>query len=231
MCDPVTAGLILTAAGTGTQAVNNNQAMRRQDRQAAQGIRRQGEIQRESNQMVNQNIEDIGRNTGEAERTQSLEGFLNTLRTADDKSTGGLDAVPGASDRFAERVGAGREAVRSGATDRAGRLSRIDAPGFQRRNENAGVARTASNLGEQQRRSSAEDFLTQLRVAEERPNEFINALGSIMSGAGSAISMGGGGGLANLFKGGPNLGKLAKAGTLVDAPVGNPFVSAVRGFA
>ncbi len=216
MCDPVTAGLILTAVGGGTQFVNNQAALRRQDRQAAEGIRRQGEIQRGANERVGAQIEDIATSTGETERAQALEGFLDALRVADSTTTGALPTVPGANQRFAESVEANTAALRGEGEARAGRLARIDAPRFQRIREQGRVGRTASDLGELGRQSRAEDFLTQLRVASEQPNEFINALGSIMQGAGSVIALGGGG--LNFLKGGPNLSKLAEAGTLIDSP-------------
>ncbi len=219
MCDPVTAGLILSAAGGGAKFVNNQAALKRQDRQAAEGIRRQGRIQRNANQKVGAQIEDIAASDGTAERTESLDGFINALRAADDSTTGALPNISGANQRFAENVSAGKAAINKSSGERAGRLSRIDAPRFQRINEQGRVGRTASDLGEDSRRSRAEDFLTQLRIASERPNEFINALGSVAQGAGSALTLGGGGGLFNLFKGGPNLAKLADAGSIIDSPL------------
>lgn len=224
MCDPVTAGLILSTVGGGTKFINTQAAMGRKDQQAAEGIRRQGVLQRGANLKVGQQIEDIAGSTGEPERAESLGGFLDALRAAEGTTTGALPDIPGASERFAERVEGGKKRIATEGTARAGRLSRIDAPRFQRIGEGQRIGRTASDLGETARQSSAEDFLTQLRVASERPNEFLDALGSIMSGAGSAMTLGQGGGLANLFKGkfSTDIPKLLKAGTLIDAPV-TPF--------
>lgn len=216
MCDPLTAGLLLTAGGKTADFFNNQAALRRQDRQAAEGIRRQGVIQREANQQVGEQIADIGRSTGEAERAEALEGFLNALRVAEDSTTGALPAVPSANPRFAERVEAGKTDLRSQGTEKAGRLARIDAPRFQRIGEASRIGRTVSDLGEQARRSRAEDFLTQLRVASERPNEIIGALSAVAQGVGSGVALGQGGGLLDLFRRGPNLKKLADAGTLID---------------
>lgn len=211
MCEPVTAGLLLSAVGGGTKFVNNQAALRRQDREAAEGIRRQSRIQGDANRRVGEQIQDIETSTGEAERGQSLEGFLNALREAEGSTTGALPTIAGANRRFAENVESGKAGLATGGSERAGRLSRIDAPRFQRIGEAGRIGRTATDLGETGRQSRAEDFLTRLRVASERPNEFINALGSIASGAGSALTLGAGGG--------PNLAKLFKGGTLIDAPI------------
>jgi len=225
MCEPVTAGLLLSTIGGGTKFINQQAALRRQDRQAAEGIRRQGALQRGANVKVGQQIEDIAGSTGEPERAESLGGFLDALRAAEDTTTGALPSVPGASQRFAERVEGGKKRIATAGTERAGRLSRIDAPRFQRIGEGQRIGLTARDLGEVARQSRAEDFLTQLRVASERPNEFINALGSIASGAGSALTLGQGGGLLDIFKGKFNtsIPKLLKGGTLIDSPIVTPF--------
>lgn len=209
MCDPVTAGLVLTAVGGGAGYVNDRNALKRQDRQAAEGIRRQSELSRKSNTRINEQVQDIAGNTGEAERAQALDGFLNALRQSDESATGALPNVAGANTRYAEDVSAGRSKVRSEGVDRAGRLSRIDAPLYQRMNEGHRVGRTAADIGELGRQSTAEDYLTRLRVASEQPNALIGALAKTLQGVGSGLTLG---------AGGANLAKLAKGGTLVSSP-------------
>ena len=216
MCDPVTAGLILSAAGGGASAINTNQALRRQDRQAAEGIRRQGRIQAGASGRIEEQIQDIAGSTGEGERAQSLEGFLNTLRASQESTEGALDPIAAANPRFAERVTGGKARIAEGGAAEAGRLSRIDAPIFQRQGEAGRVGRTGSDVREFGRQSTVEDFLTRLRVSEERPNEFVEALAGVAKGAGSALTLGAGGGA--------NLAKLFTKGTLVGAPA-NPFVT------
>ena len=213
MCDPVTIGLILSAAGGGASAVNTNQALRRQDKQAAEGIRRQGRIQSGASGRIDEQITDIAGSTGEGERAKSLEGFLNTLRASQESTEGALDPIAAANPRFAERVTGGKARIAERGTAEAGRLSRIDAPGFQRLAEAARVGRTGSDVREFGRQSTVEDFLTQLRVAGERPNEFVEALAGIAKGAGSALTLGAGSGI-----GVPDLAKLFSKGTLIDAP-------------
>ena len=189
MCDPATAGLILTAVSGGTSFVNNQAALGRQDRQAAEGIRRQGRISSEASGRVNQQIEDVAGATGESEKAEALTGFLNALRTSQSDTEGALQPVAGANQRFAERVSGGKTSVAREGASKADRLSRIDAPIRLRQGENDAFRATASDLGEFQRRSSAEDFLTRLRVAGERPNAFIEALSGIGQGVGSVLAL------------------------------------------
>lgn len=216
MCDPVTLGLLLTAGSGGASAVNQNQALRRQDRQAAEGIRRQGEISRRAGQRVDDQISDVAGATGEEQKDQALNGFLNVLRASRGATEGALNPVAAASPRFAERVSAGKADLTALGENRADLLSRIDGPLRLRQSEGDDFRRTAGDLGELRRQSSAEDFLTRLRVSEERPNEFIEALAGVGKGVGSVLTLGAGGPLA-IGSGGAN--------------VTNPFISKVAGLA
>lgn len=217
MCDPATIGLILTVAGGGTKAINTGISLRRQDKAAARGIREQGELQRTADKSVNEQIADIASSTGETERAEALEGFLNTLRGSQELTGAEVDPLALGGQRFAERVGAGETRTRAAGTERAGRLSVVDAAGRQRVGEAGRVAATATGLDEIQRQSQARDFITKLRIASKRPNPLIDALGTIAQGAGSIVALGAGGG--------PNLSKLFAKGGLVDPAItGTPIL-------
>ena len=208
MCDPVTAGLILSAVGGGTKAINQQISLKRQDRATARGIREQGELRRGADLSVNEQIADIAGSTGEAERGEALEGFLNTLRESADVTGGTPDPLALGGQRFAERVEGGVAKTRRAGTERAGRLSTIDAARTQRLRESERVALTGLDINEIQNQSRAADFINQLRVASKRPSPLIDALGSVLQGAGSVVALGAGGG-ANLFS-----GPIKPAGTL-----------------
>lgn len=217
MCDPVTAGLILTAVGGGTKAINQQVSLRRQDKATAEGIRQQGELQRGANERLNALVTEIGANTGEAERGEALEGFLNTLRGSQELTGAEVDPLGLGGGRFAERVAGGEATTRAAGTARAGRLSTIGAAGEQRRREAGRTGDVAGQLSEIQRQSQARDFITRLRVASKRPNPLVNALGTTLQGAGSIVSLGAGGG--------PNLSKLFAKGGIVDPAItGTPIL-------
>lgn len=192
MCDPVTIAMITTAVSTAAKGVNSFNTMKKKDRQAAEGIRRQGVLSSEANKRVNEQIEDIAGSTGESERAESLEGFLNAIRAAQSDTEGALDPIAGANPRFAENVEGGKAEIAASGATQASRLSRIDAPRFQRQAESARVGRTASGVNELGRQSTVEDFLTRLRVAAEQPNQLVDLLATIGQGVGSVMSLGAG---------------------------------------
>ncbi len=224
MCDPVTAGIILSAVGGGSKAINQQISLRRQDRAAARGIREQGELQGLSNRQVNEQIADIAGSTGEAERGQALEGFLDTLRGSAAETGGAPDPLALGGQRFAERVEGGVAKTRRAGTERAGRLSTVDAARRQRVREGERVALTATELQELQNQSRAQDFITRLRVASKRPNPLVDALGTIAQGAGSVISLGAGGGAGSV----KDLISGAPSGVPPVSPFGTPPIVPLR---
>jgi hypothetical protein len=216
MCTGVELGLLLTAAGTGTKAVNQMISGRRQDRAAAAGLRRQGELQREGSQSVRERIAEVGRSDPAAERAEALEGFLNTLRGAEDITGAGTDPLGIGGERFAERVAGGEAQTRQEGREAASRESIISGAINQRRRETGRTGDLINALREVGTRSQAEDFITQLRVASKRPNELVNMLGSVLEGAGSIAAL--------KPPTGENLLSKFASGSLVDVPVRpNPF--------
>lgn len=189
MCDPATAALVITTLSSSASFANDQAALGRQSKQAAEGVRRQGKIQREAGGRVNEQIADIAGSTGEPERAEALEGFLNALRTSQASTEGALDPIAAANPRFAEQVAGGRARIARTGTERAGRLARIDAPLRQRQREAGDIGRTTVDLTGLSRESDAEDFLTRLRIASEQPNAFIEALAGVGKGVGSVLAL------------------------------------------
>lgn len=189
MCDPVTTGIILTGVSGGASLINNQNTLKRQDRQAAAGIRKNAANQREANSRVNEQIDTLGANSGEAETSDALAAFQNALRSARPETEGSVQDVPGASQRFAERVGQGRASVAADGDAQAERLSIIDGILRQRINEGRGISRTGSDINAIGADISAEDFLTRLRVNSERNNPVVDLLAGIGKGVGSGIAL------------------------------------------
>lgn len=187
MCDPATAGLIITAVAGGVSAKNQRDTLKRQDRAAAAGITEQGKNQKEANQRVNEQIQELAGATGEAEQASALADFQTALRSGEAGTEGALDPVAGASDRFAERVTAGKDELKTKAGAKAQRLSVIDGILRQRINEGQDIGRTGGDINAIAGNVRGQDFLTQLRVASERPNANIDALAGIAQGIGSGL--------------------------------------------
>ena len=189
MCDPVTAGLIITAVAGGVSTVNQQRALKKQDREVARGIREQGEIQRESNRRVNEQIDELAGATGEAEQAAALSDFQQAIRSGREQTEGSTQDVVGASDRFAERVGDARASVRGEGQEQAERLSVIDGILRQRIGEGQDIGRTESDLTALRNTSNAADFLTRLRASEIRPNPWVDLAAGIAGGVGSGMAM------------------------------------------
>lgn len=188
MCEPATTAMLIAAAASGATAVNNNQALRRQDNQLALGIQRQGENQREANKVVDKLIDKVGTNRGEAEKAAALAEFQDILRAGRDKTESSLPITGAANERFVEDVGASKRAVRTQGNEAAERLAVIDGILRQRVNEGQQVGRTESELNRIRGDITAEDFLTRLRAAAERPNAFVDVLASVGKGFASGMA-------------------------------------------
>lgn len=191
MCmDPATLGLVLAATGTGVNTYNQQRALSKQDKAAAQGIRQQSELQRQASGRTMQHVDEFARSDPSAEQAQSLDGFMNALRASQNSTEGSLRPVAGANPRFAEDVAASRQGLGQESAARAGRMSAIDAPMLQRLRERQQFNTAATDIGELGRQSDATDFLTRLRVNSIQPNPWLGAAAGIMQGAGTGMAMG-----------------------------------------
>jgi hypothetical protein len=190
MCDPATIGLIVSAVGTGAQAIDQGSALRKRDQEVSAGIARQSALQREAGSRVNKTIQDVTKSNPDEARQAAQKDFMTALQKAKLTQGGaGLVTPAGAvSGRFATDVGSARTAAGTEATDLAGNLATIDAPTFQRLKEGQDVASTASDLGLIAGRSQGEDFLAQLRASQQRPNPWIQGAGQGLTAFGSALA-------------------------------------------
>lgn len=173
-----TGALALAALAAGATTVNTQQTAKRADREAAAGIRQQSNIQRDADARLRAEIGEIGKSDPEAERKESRDQFLQQLQRSRAQIDSSTADVSGASDEFRSDVD--ENAIK---TQQLGRrvsdlLSRIDAPGLQRRGEAERFGRFATDLGGLGRRSSGENFLTQLRLRNVRRNPFLDAFAS-----------------------------------------------------
>jgi len=180
MCDPVSLGLLASALTAKT--INTRQTARRQDRELAAGIRKQGEIGRESAGRVQEEISSLAASDPEAEKAEAIQGFMNTLRANQDLTQEAVPGVPGASERFAEDVSGAQAGVGARAGGRASLLSKIDAPSRQRTREAVGRGQLAADVRGFADRSEMEDFMARLRASEQRNNPLIDIGADIISG-------------------------------------------------
>lgn len=194
MCTGGEIGLILSAVAAGGKAYQTQQTLNRQDSEAARGIREQAALRDEANRKTSKYVHDLATRDPNTEQAQALNQYLGALRANSGKTQGSVVGVPNASERYAEDVGAARDALTAEGAQRAGLASRIAGPALSRLKESGRQADLATAINLIKDRSAAQQYLTQLRVASHRNNPWVTAgldvLGSYGSGKALAPATG-----------------------------------------
>jgi hypothetical protein len=178
--------LAISALGAGAQWYGSDQALKSQDRAAAQGIQTQAANQRQADYAVNASVDKLGQSSPEASRVTATNDFLGQLRRNRSQATPG--ATPGGSSRYeSDMAGAGKDVADFG-TQEAGILGRVNAPAMQREQEGISFNRLHSDLNQIGRNSAGDQFLTQLRMRSAQPNPWLNAAGSVAQGAATGMA-------------------------------------------
>lgn len=204
--------LAISALGAGAGAYNTHQTAKRQEEVAQNASMKQQRKQQEADARLNSELDTLGTSGPDAERKASLDGFLQQLR-ANAGEAGGTSNVIGGSERFKKDSAASGAAIKNYGTTRADNLSRISAPGMQRRREGFSINRAGDDVAGIGRDANAEAFLSQLRMNSIRPDPWITAAGQIAQGVGAGMAASGWGTAAGAAKG-------AGAGTFADATTG-----------
>ncbi len=182
---------IVMAAATAAQVANSERVARKQDQQAAEGIRRQGRLQRQADERVNQQISDLEGSSSQAARAERQAQYMDTLRRNRASLEGGLTPGVG-SDVFRHDSERALEGVHDYADRSAGLLARMDAPGMQRQDESFGYGRTATDLGMIGRESAGDRFIDELRLRAIRRNPWVDAGAQVAMGYASGMAGQGG---------------------------------------
>lgn len=186
--------LALAAAAAGTEYYNTEQTAKRQDRQAAQSILDQTNIQKKANARVQQTIQQTQASTAADARAQRLSDYMQTLNQAKGRTTAGLtNPVVGGQAFQADSAAAANQAENYGEQT-AGLLSRIDAPGVQRQQEGFDYGQLATDLSALQNQSAGQAFLDKIKQASIRRNAKLDLAAGLMSAAGGAAGGSGGSG-------------------------------------
>lgn len=208
------ASTIAAVVGAATTGVASSQALKRQDKEAAQGILRSQALARQGNTRVNQEIAKVKASNPDAERAAATSDYLTALQKAGLTSGGPALASPtgAASGRFAQDVSSARASSGADARGLAGILAQIDAPELQRTREAQSRASTASDLEELNRQATADQFLTRLRASAIQPNPLLTGIGQGISAFGSAY--------AGRTPGGGPLKEIKPVGKRIPIPAG-----------
>ena len=202
----------LAAAAAGGQYVNTRNTARRQDSEAAAGIRAQSARQREADSTVSDLIDKQAGSSGADEQANVLGQYMQQLRQAKAGSTTGLSQIGNVSDTARAAEADAALGVSDYGSKIASLMSAIDAPGLQRQNEAVDRARGGVALEGIGRNADGDAFLNELRLQGVRRNPWLDAFSSFASGASSGMAGGAGGGGGKLTKGTGGVSKV-KTGT------------------
>lgn len=183
-----TGAAIAAAAIAGLSAVDQNQTMRRQDRETAAGIRQNMALQEQANQKVARTIQQQAQSNATKARVSQNDKYLQQLQQQQQLAqqrlarTGFGDAY----DQLARRAAANEDSY---ATRLAGLMSAVDAPSLQRQQESYNFGDLGTELGMIGRDASGNQYVTQQKVNSVRPNPWLQAAGQ----AAQAYAAGAGG--------------------------------------
>lgn len=187
--DPVTLGLVASAAstalGVGVQQYETNRTAKRQDREAAGAIQRQGKIQQEADRAVTDQVNELAAGDAAGERNQRLEQYVQALRRGRPQANQN-GALPVGGATFAADANAARAASDATAAATAGLQARIDAPQLQRQGEAFDYGRLATDLGLAGRESAGQSFIDQLRMRQIRRRPGVDLAAGLISAGGQA---------------------------------------------
>jgi hypothetical protein len=188
--------LAAAAAAAGVSTYNTNRTLSRQDAEAARGIERQGRIQRNTDQRVNEEVANLERSSAMDERAKRLTDYMTTLSRVKRKTNAGLENGEAFGNDFVSAANDATTSLAEQGATRADLMAGVDAPGLQRQGEAFNFGRLATDVAGFQRESSGADWLTRLRMQGIRRSPGLDALASTLQGVGSAAGTMGGGSAA-----------------------------------
>lgn len=192
--DPVSIGL--SVGGSALKSIGKRKAQKKQDKILAAILARQGRQQAELDKMLLDEVGTMRGETPEAERDQAMSEFVGQLRSARAAQPTNYGARGAVSDREVAETGELQRGLGQFSDREADITSRLDAPGRMRENQSLRQGRLGTSMQQLMRKMDSDEFLGQLRLARVRPNKWLSALGSVMTGAGNAMAGGGIGSIA-----------------------------------
>lgn len=194
--------IALAVAAAGTSAYNTAKTAKKQDRALAEGIRKQGDIQREANKRLNESLMFFEKSSAEPIQAELSDKFRNRLRLQQALALSGLEGSGDLSDAAVMAAAKARGIATDYGDFLEGVFSRIDAPGEQRRREGEERTDLGKDLSIHERNSRAEDYLARLQASSIRRNPWLDILAAGLSGASGGLAAGGGGAMAGLASAG-----------------------------
>lgn len=184
-------GVGLLAAGTLTQIVNQRQTAKRQDNALAASLRQQGQDQQAANVATNQLLAKTAASNEAAPQSALLSSFKNALAANQNGQTGALNQAGNVSGAYTKAANDAAQGVANYGNTNANLMASMEAPGLQRQNESALMSDFASQLGVIKGKSASDNFLAQMKLRGIQPDPWLSAAGSLASGVGGSLALGG----------------------------------------
>lgn len=188
MCWQVALPLLASAGGQVIQQKAQNGLLEQQRAEAAANAFKQAQMNREADTRVAQTVQKIAQSNPEAETQAKRVSYLDALR----KSSGaraGVQGSPGAvSAAYAQDSADAAAKTEAEAVQDASLQADVEAPMAQRMREGVDLNNTNVDLSLLKNRAAGQDYLSRLRMAMKRPNGGLQAVGGLLSGAGSAMA-------------------------------------------
>lgn len=191
-----TATALALAAGlasAGASAYNTNQTLKKQDNQAAAGIKQQAENQRVVNERLNKTLQFEKAKNPEDSKNVVTEQFLNQLRAKRAQALSSVDSG-GMSSAYDKAVQGASAQTTADAASVAGNLAGIDAPMLQRQQEGQRYGDLGMDLSVLSGNVQGDSFLNRLKMQGIRRNPWIDAGAAALGGVSQGMAAGAGSG-------------------------------------
>jgi hypothetical protein len=190
-------GAALAAAGAATSSYAQNQQLKSQDKIAAEGIIKQGQLQKQGQADVSTQIGSLAKSNAASLKTSNdqLAQYRAALQQGSGISSSASPGVGGSNKAYKTA----QTAAGTSASDYVGKIadSAATTQGTQleRVGEGEQMGDTAGKLGLLSGQASEQNYLTKLKVQSTQENPWLSGLGMALSAAGGA-SGGWGAGIA-----------------------------------
>lgn len=170
---PAAVPYVIAAVAAAGTAYNTQRTARKQDRAAADSIRNQSRKQRQIDEKINQDVDELAKSDAASERADALASYATQLRTNRAAAGNGLRGPGGSA--FQQDAAVAESAVSDYGMQNASLLSRIDAPTLQRRGENNSFSLLGQDINLVAREAQGQQFIDNLRLRAIQRNPWIDA--------------------------------------------------------
>lgn len=184
----------LAAAGAATTSYANNQKLKAQDQIAAEGIIKQGQLQKQGENAASTQIGQLAKSNAATQKTSAdqLAAYKAALQQGSAVSSSASPNVPGSSKSYK----AATSAAGAGASDYVNKIANsaatTEGTQLERVGEGNQMGATATKLGLLNGQANEQNYLTKLKVQSTQANPWLSGLGTLLSVGGAAYGVGAG---------------------------------------